>query len=256
MIKLFRNIRKKLIMENKTSKPASPSSRYFKYAIGEIVLVVIGILIALQINNWNEDRKEKAIVKSLLQNIRYDLIADTLAFSNRLDRIPFFIDNAKSLLNATFSDTLSANTLYNKLPYTVVNYKIKDQSFQKVLNTGITDFFEFNELFDDINTYYTINSSDFIQQTAWDSDNTIDDGKFWSAIGFEVDIYPDTFYKESDINFAQPENIRKAVFLEQLKTPDMRNTIKNNIYRKLRLNEALKEMKQRAKDIILKIDTQ
>ena len=39
-------------MENKTGK-------YFKYAIGEIVLVVIGILIALQINNWNENRKEK-----------------------------------------------------------------------------------------------------------------------------------------------------------------------------------------------------
>jgi len=39
-------------MENKTGK-------YFKYAIGEIVLVVIGILIALSINNWNEARKEK-----------------------------------------------------------------------------------------------------------------------------------------------------------------------------------------------------
>ena len=49
MIKFFRHIRKNLLMENKTSK-------YFKYAIGEIVLVVIGILIALQINNWNDRR--------------------------------------------------------------------------------------------------------------------------------------------------------------------------------------------------------
>jgi hypothetical protein len=52
MIKLFRNIRKNLLNEGKTSK-------YFKYAIGEIILVVIGILIALQINNWNEHRKNK-----------------------------------------------------------------------------------------------------------------------------------------------------------------------------------------------------
>lgn len=51
MIKFFRKIRQKLLMENRTSK-------YFKYAIGEIILVVIGILIALQINNWNENRKE------------------------------------------------------------------------------------------------------------------------------------------------------------------------------------------------------
>jgi hypothetical protein len=50
MIKYFRKIRQKLLSEGKTEK-------YFKYAIGEIILVVIGILIALQINNWNENRK-------------------------------------------------------------------------------------------------------------------------------------------------------------------------------------------------------
>ena len=50
MIKFFRKIRQNLLMENKTGK-------YLKYAIGEIVLVVIGILIALSINNWNENRK-------------------------------------------------------------------------------------------------------------------------------------------------------------------------------------------------------
>ena len=50
MIKFFRKIRYDLMEKNKTGK-------YFKYAIGEIVLVVIGILIALQINNWNENRK-------------------------------------------------------------------------------------------------------------------------------------------------------------------------------------------------------
>ena len=50
MLKFFRNIRKNLISNGKTVN-------YLKYAIGEIILVVIGILIALQINNWNENRK-------------------------------------------------------------------------------------------------------------------------------------------------------------------------------------------------------
>ena len=50
MINVFRKIRKKLADDNKLFK-------YSRYAVGEIVLVVIGILIALQINNWNEDRK-------------------------------------------------------------------------------------------------------------------------------------------------------------------------------------------------------
>ena len=66
MIKLFRNIRQNLIMENKTGK-------YLKYAIGEIILVVIGILIALQINNWNEVRKNDEKEALLIKNIIEDL---------------------------------------------------------------------------------------------------------------------------------------------------------------------------------------
>ena len=46
MIKIFRTIRQRMLTENRFS-------RYFIYAIGEIVLVVVGILIALQVNNWN-----------------------------------------------------------------------------------------------------------------------------------------------------------------------------------------------------------
>lgn len=43
--------------KNKTGKPAFAAGRYFKYAMGEIILVVLGIWIALQINTWNEERK-------------------------------------------------------------------------------------------------------------------------------------------------------------------------------------------------------
>lgn len=66
MIKLFRNFRRNLLNEGKTTK-------YFKYAIGEIILVVIGILIALQINNWNETRKNKAKETVLVDQLLQDL---------------------------------------------------------------------------------------------------------------------------------------------------------------------------------------
>lgn len=66
MIKFFRNIRKHLLGENKTGK-------YLKYAIGEIVLVVLGILIAIQINNWNENRIAKGIEIDTLKELRADL---------------------------------------------------------------------------------------------------------------------------------------------------------------------------------------
>ncbi|MBT8306228.1 MAG: hypothetical protein KJN85_04770, partial [Maribacter sp.] len=57
MIKFFRKIRQQLLIENRTGK-------YLLYAIGEIVLVVIGILIALQINNWNEEKKVNILRRS------------------------------------------------------------------------------------------------------------------------------------------------------------------------------------------------
>jgi len=73
MIKFFRRIRQTLIMENKTSK-------YLKYAIGEIVLVVIGILLALQVNNWNENRKSKLRKDNLLKSLQVE-------FEQNLDQL-------------------------------------------------------------------------------------------------------------------------------------------------------------------------
>jgi len=70
MIKFFRKIRQNLLMENKTGK-------YFKYAIGEIILVVIGILIALSINNWNENRKSKRVVNEIYLNLQNSLVQDS-----------------------------------------------------------------------------------------------------------------------------------------------------------------------------------
>ncbi|MCA0133933.1 DUF6090 family protein [Winogradskyella alexanderae] len=66
MIKFFRKIRRNLLSDGKTGK-------YFKYATGEILLVVIGILIALSINNWNEDRKNRLKEAVYLEGIKTDL---------------------------------------------------------------------------------------------------------------------------------------------------------------------------------------
>jgi hypothetical protein len=77
MIRFFREIRYDLMEKNKTGK-------YFKYAVGEIVLVVIGILIALQINNWNENRKQLIKQDFLFKQILLDAEADDIFFNSRL----------------------------------------------------------------------------------------------------------------------------------------------------------------------------
>jgi len=75
-------------------------------------------------------------------------------------------------------------------------------------------------------------------------------------MGFEIDIYANFTYTENDVRFAQTEENRKSVFIEQLDKPEIRNSIKMSLYRKRYLDNILTKIKQRSKDIILKIDEQ
>lgn len=77
MLKFFRKIRQKLLQQNRITQ-------YLAYAVGEILLVVIGILIALQINNANEARKAKQSEQVVLKNLVEDLRADSLSFGDNL----------------------------------------------------------------------------------------------------------------------------------------------------------------------------
>tara|TARA_R110000744_G_C19189651_1_gene543720 strand:+ start:72 stop:815 length:744 start_codon:yes stop_codon:yes gene_type:complete len=90
MIIFFRKIRQNLLSEGKTGK-------YFKYAIGEIVLVVIGILIAVQINTWNEqhktNHKQSLVLKELLNSINNDLRGYENNIDPRLKRKKSGIDS-------------------------------------------------------------------------------------------------------------------------------------------------------------------
>ncbi len=79
MIKFFRKIRQNLLTENKTGK-------YLKYAFGEIILVVIGILIALQINNWNAERKDRIFEQEILTLINENLKNDSITLTNQISR--------------------------------------------------------------------------------------------------------------------------------------------------------------------------
>ena len=107
MIKFFRKIRQNLLSEGKTGK-------YLKYAIGEIVLVVVGILIALQINNWNEKRKikqkETIVLKELLTSINSDLTAYKIHSEPSLERKAY-----TDYLESFSSTKITRKSMYRRL---------------------------------------------------------------------------------------------------------------------------------------------
>ena len=92
MIPFFRKIRKKMADDNKPLK-------YMRYAIGEIVLVVIGILIALQINNWNENQKSIKKGREILVDLRENLKSNTIQFQEDIEITKDVINSIDIVLN-------------------------------------------------------------------------------------------------------------------------------------------------------------
>ena len=137
--------------QNKTGK-------YLKYAIGEIVLVVIGILIALQINNWNEVRKTNIKIKNSLVALRNDLIQDTLLIT---EKRPFIIeqyllneslrarvakptatvDTLIHLMRHQFNPNWSVQIVYNTNAYTSLNQTGLIENLPDSLKATIKNFY-------------------------------------------------------------------------------------------------------------------
>ena len=132
MIKFFRKIRRNLLNEGKTT-------RYFKYAIGEILLVVIGILIALQINNWNENNKRDVIRQSYYKQLLEDLDKDKIYIENRIIQFDSLIANYNTYLETYKEPNLSIEQVFiniNKLGLKSVIMLFNTSTLESLQSTG------------------------------------------------------------------------------------------------------------------------
>ena len=151
MIKFFRHIRQNLIMENKTTK-------YFKYAIGEIILVVIGILIALQLNIQKEVANEKKITQELLSGIQADLKLEV----ERIDYLKNYYSEITNgiqrvILHKQGKEEYSNNELgkYFMHAFEFRKFSKINTNYQTLYNSGLLQKIENQELPGKIITYYS-----------------------------------------------------------------------------------------------------
>jgi hypothetical protein len=110
MINFLRKIRHKLLHEGLPAGQAGKFANYIKYGIGEIFLVVIGILIALQINTWNENRKLDQQEKSYLNRLIQENKSDVLTFAAEIERLEKNNEKIANFSNA-FKDSDSSDSL-------------------------------------------------------------------------------------------------------------------------------------------------
>ena len=151
MIKFFRQIRKALLAENKFSK-------YLIYAIGEIILVVIGILIALQINNNNEIKKNRAKVDNLLEKIQLNIESD-------LDRINWLLTRQSlkdSLISLVLNDQVGRadyeNPTNSGLRTIVITYdqiNLKKHSFEALTQQQDIISREYDSIMETLSVLYS-----------------------------------------------------------------------------------------------------
>ncbi|MDF0718208.1 DUF6090 family protein [Muricauda sp. 334s03] len=118
-MKLFRKTRKKLVDTNRVKK-------YLLYAIGEIILVVIGILLALQINNWNEKRKQTEIGYQYLTEMRYELQDDVAMLNRYINVLKKNIENHEAALNTKNINTLPLDSLYMLVTPENLDFKVSE----------------------------------------------------------------------------------------------------------------------------------
>lgn len=132
MIKFFRGIRQKLI-ETQQSK------KYFIYAIGEILLVVVGILIALQVNNWNERRKNRISEMQSLMIVKENLTQDLDDFEKNIIHLGNRVQACVILLNSSmnnieYHDSLAYHLLYS---YVFPHFTPNESGYELLKSKGI-----------------------------------------------------------------------------------------------------------------------
>ena len=242
MIKFFRHIRKKLLSENKFSK-------YLLYAIGEIILVVIGILIALQINNWNENKKERKLEQSTLIEIKNAMELDIQLLEEEIEHQLGNAQSATILLNH-----IKAKKPYSKkldgLWVSVVYYFFVDfnTSAYKLLESRGIDIIKNEGLRQDVVDHYNIQQTR-LQRSFRPSEHLSNE----YIVYFFDRVYPDItadFQKTFDIkNESWAPKDYEALLNDPTLIPKISHNIKTRYRFLVMLEDFLKKQKILVKEI-------
>jgi hypothetical protein len=158
MIKFFKQIRQSLLSENKFSK-------YLLYAIGEIILVFIGIAMALQFNNWNEAKKtrekEQQVLTEIVSDLEYTLVDLDRVINTRTNNIKRSINSIHTIIDVLETDKPYHDSLAYHFRATNAydNIDFKTSGYQSLVSIG-TDLVEDPKLRSAIGKFHTSSIND------------------------------------------------------------------------------------------------
>jgi hypothetical protein len=197
MISLFRKIRQNLLTQNRVT-------RYLAYALGEILLVVIGILFALSINTWNENRKQNELKMVYISRLISDIQQDTLKIQllkKQLEDSQEIIKNTINILNseADIDEIFQSMKSYFDKGWMVRSFLTSDNTYLDLEQTGNMGILKNSVKVEDIIQYYTfIRSSKEIDQGNREWLTPLDHGITEKTPALELDPTTQGLFKTKD----------------------------------------------------------
>jgi Family of unknown function (DUF6090) len=263
-MRLFRNVRQQLASENKVMA-------YLRYAIGEILLVVIGILIALQVNNWNENQKQKKQETIYLQNLSIDLKKQIQLLDFYIDFEEIFIQDCKDIVthyeqNNGFKNMDSIFPKINDLSVRVT-FTNTNTTLLEMINSGeinIVDneslkkeLMEFNQLIEGFGTNTINNNTNLVDQIV--VRNVIESSNF--AVFTYSKRMRKKFQNRYPMNFINvKDNNLSSIAIQKLNEPKLRLKLINNVVFRNGLAELQKtgdeNLKVKAEQLLKHIETE
>lgn len=226
MLHLFKKIRQKLLVEKRLSN-------YIFYAIGEVLLVVIGILLAIQFSNWNEKRYEVQKEIWYLDNIANDMFYQKETLLDLKNSFEKTLLLSQTILkdyykNNTFENVDSLSFKLNQLMSTY-KYPNIDNTYEELISSGKVSLIENYDLLTDIIDFY-LNTDEVDFMFSTNEEQVFYEEVYSVLIKYsEVDI--SKFIESNDINKSDIE-IQNYI-LSELKKPrvklELTNAIKNKI---------------------------
>jgi len=250
MIRFFSKIRQQLLHENRLTK-------YTLYAIGEILLVVIGILIALQINNQNDLRKERTKEVHYLQNIKTDLNINLLEIDRYLEVRTESIEAAKRILGHFEGEPITDYSAFNHDGVLIYNWQKfwqTDNTFQELVNSGnlalISNDAIKKSLFDIESVYKKMKSEE--DHYRFDTEILL-----YKPLYELMDLRPmvNNFeYRVSNGSSGRDVTLTAEYFDDFFKSTKIKNGFVMTVLEFSTINRQLSEMKRMTEDLIMQIN--
>lgn len=239
---MFKKLKQELISDNRIGK-------YLMYALGEIILIVVGILVAMNLDDWNDNQKDISRNKAFIKEIHFDLRRDTAIFGDEIRKIDKIAQYKQLLLDKDSLQMVESDAIISILTAGYHNIKMNEGSYVKMKESGIAPVDQYDKLFKQINSYYIFNKTYLENRNAWEMglyERDMDQWLFQDK--FEIKIGNAT----TDL---QEEKLKRKNLIEMLHSPKGRNVLKMSLFREHQMKQTYSFVLDAAHKLLVKIDS-